>query len=420
MIFENQSIGLHMGVYVGEGTSHSWTWFADIFDRAGYYSVSFLTEKDIEESLLTDCDILFVSGGDTFAIAESLDRSGAEQIEKFVRNGGIYIGTCAGAYLPLKSSLSPLNMFNFVHARITNLSKHLPSPKIRPEKFCTEYGCQYVFHPVREEVSMKVKGWSIRKEDIIKAPLYGGPILLVSDDIEVLAEYSSFTRKTEFLIDEDLAWQTIIGNVAVARKKLGKGMFYLFGPHFEHPDYPDANQFLFDILFRFPWEGQVDNGRVSSMVSGCQRPCSKKLFRTFLSQISNARIIALALERTSYKWLIGKKVYEPEKIRVFLEAIWPRARCLELKKGYIYISEEVINKLIGLFRDIIQLLQQLKNDTEPFQEERKTASHLFFCLREATSKFLSQYFRLNREGVMEPKGTFQCRNVSSQPQLSPY
>jgi hypothetical protein len=265
-----------------------------------------------------------------------------------------------------------------------------------------------VFHPVREEVSMQVKVWSIRKEDIVKAPLYGGPILLLSDDIEVLAEYSSFTRKTEFLIDEDLAWQTVIGNVAVARKKLGKGMFYLFGPHFEHPDYPDANQFLFDILFRFPWERQVDNGRVSSMVSICQRPCTKKLFRTFLSQISNARIIALALERTSYKWLIGKKVYEPEKIRVFLEAIWPRAQCLESKNGYIYISEDVINKLIDLFREIVQLLQQLKNDPEPFQQERKTASHLFFCLREATSKFLSQYFRLNCEGVMEPKGISKC------------
>ena len=33
-----------VGVYVGRGASHSWTWFADIFDRAGYYDVSFLNE----------------------------------------------------------------------------------------------------------------------------------------------------------------------------------------------------------------------------------------------------------------------------------------------------------------------------------------------------------------------------------------
>jgi len=383
-----------VGIYVGRGASHSWTWFADIFDRAGYYDVSFLNEGDVDDGALAFCDVFFVSGGDTFAVAEGLGRNGAEQIEKFVRNGGTYIGACAGAYLPLNSSLSPLNMFNFVHARITNISKNLPAPKIKAEKFCTEYGCQYVFHPVREEVSVKLKGWGTGRNGSIRAPLYGGPVLLPSEDIEVLAEYDGFTGKTEFLIDEDIARKTIIGNVAAASKKLGKGMFYLFGPHFEHPDFPDANQILFKILFDSELCTQRDNFKESSTAPGYVSSSTKKIFRTFLSEISNARIAALALERTSYKWLIGKKVYDPEKIRVFLEAIWGRARYLESKEGYKYISEHEMAVLIKFSKEITGCLRQLRSESEPSQQESNAAKHLFFNLREAASKFLSIYFRI--------------------------
>ena len=103
---QNQPV---IGIYVGHGASHSWTWFADIFEKFGCYNVKFIDEADVEKGLLTDCNVFFISGGDTFAIAEGLGKPGAEEIERFVINGGIYIGSCAGAYLPLRSSLKPLN-----------------------------------------------------------------------------------------------------------------------------------------------------------------------------------------------------------------------------------------------------------------------------------------------------------------------
>ncbi len=238
-----------VGIYVGYGASHSWTWFADIFDSDSYYSVSFLNEHDIKKGKLSTCNFFFVSGGDTFAIAQGLGSIGACEIEKFVRNGGTYLGSCAGAYLPLNSSLSPLNMFNFASVRITNLTKNLPEPDKRPEKFCTEYGCRYVFHPVRGEVKLRLRQCCAgRLDTVINAPLYGGPAMRHSKDIEVLAEYDAFTEKTEFIIDRKFSQQTIIGHVAAARKRHGAGMFYLFGPHFEHPEYPEANRFLFNIL----------------------------------------------------------------------------------------------------------------------------------------------------------------------------
>ena len=61
-----------IGVYAGSGTSHSWLWFADLFERMGFLDVVFLQEKAVKTKGLAGLDILAVSGGDTFAVAEAL------------------------------------------------------------------------------------------------------------------------------------------------------------------------------------------------------------------------------------------------------------------------------------------------------------------------------------------------------------
>lgn len=402
-------------VYVGSGASHSWTWFADIFDRAGHYRVCFLGEQDIAAGALDACDALLISGGDTFAIAAGLGCDGALQIERFVRGGGTYIGACAGAYLPLQSSLPPLNLFNFVAARINNLAKHLPAPLQRAEKFCTEYGCRYVFHPVREEVGIRLQGGLNADEyGQVTAPLYGGPALLPSDDIEVLATYAEFTGKTEFLIEESVARETLIGAVAGARKKYGAGAFYLFGPHFEHPDFPRANELLFTALFTAR-AAQSAPQAPAAHLSG-----SREAYRTFLSLLSNARIMALSLERNAYQWVIGKKVYDPEKIRVFLEAVWHRARRIDAQGCARYVPEERCAAWTGLAQGILNDLRQLR-ETDSGSSSDTTAQRLFTGLRDITAGFLSLYFNLRQDGLLDDEGRLACTTItctSRQPQLS--
>ncbi len=189
------------------------------------------------------------------------------------------------------------------------------------EKFCTEYGCQYIFHPVREAVMVKVVDGFSCAGDEIPVPLYGGPAMTASDDIDVLGVYSGFTRETEFLVDEELAEQTLIGKVAIARKQFGKGAFYLFGPHFEHPHYAAANRIVFEAIC----SGRIKQKLTWTVHDSSAGPrCNKRQLQKLRSEISNARIVAHALERMPCQWLIGKKVYDPEKIRVFLEAIWTR------------------------------------------------------------------------------------------------
>jgi len=397
MIFNDQAAGPQVGIYVGSGASHSWTWFADIFDRAGLYSVLFLTEKEIEAGALEGCDVFFVSGGDTFAIAEGLGRSGAEEIEKFVRRGGTYMGTCAGAYLPLNSSLPPLDRFNFISTRIQNLTKNLPVPKQKSEKFCTAYGCRYVFHPVREEVNMELTGLGEDEDNTVTAPLYGGPVLLPSDDIEVLAKYVEFTDRTEFLIDDEIALKTVLGNIAAARKKFGRGFYYLFGPHFEHPDFPEANRILLNIILQSSRNENKNICTKSSSEPAFGQAITKRNYHKLLSAISNARIVALAMERSTYTWLIGRKVYDPEKIRVFLEAIWNRARRIQSTGDYKYIPAIELVELRELLQEITRTMKHLKAGTDDTSGPScATAEHLFMLLRDAAANYLSIYFRLQR------------------------
>jgi glutamine amidotransferase-like uncharacterized protein len=403
-----------VGIYVGQGASHSWTWFADLFDREAYTNVSFFDEQDIASGMLSGVDVFFVSGGDTFAIAQGLGKTGADAIDKFVSSGGIYIGACAGAYLPLNSSLPPLNHFNFVGSRIANLTKNLPEAVAKPEKFCTEYGCRYVYHPVRENVRLRLTAWG-RDGQFVEAPLYGGPALMPSDDAVVLAEYAGFTDSTEFLIDREMAARALLGTAAAIKKNYGRGFFYLFGPHFEHPEFHEANGLLFEIF------ADIKTSLTSPVAGTARQPVEKKQYLAFLSAVSNARIMALALERASYSWLIGRKVYDPEKIRVFLETIWKRAKLLLASECLSCIENSDIVLLTLQAVDISETIQKLRSDANPGAHETALAEFLFLTLRKTAAAFLTIYFHLKRGGVLHQQRRSTCTIatcISPQPQHS--
>src|SRR4030067_3611975 len=90
-----------------------------------FYHVHFVDERDVLANALEPLGVLLMSGGDTFAIAEGLGAEGSDKLRSFINRGGLYIGTCAGAYLPLRSSMEFLNQFNFIDVKISNISRRL-------------------------------------------------------------------------------------------------------------------------------------------------------------------------------------------------------------------------------------------------------------------------------------------------------
>ncbi|MCF8144501.1 MAG: hypothetical protein K9N21_11340 [Deltaproteobacteria bacterium] len=395
-----------IGIYTGRGTSHSWLWFVEIFDRIGFFDLAFLSETHLKGGGLDRCDVLAMSGGDTFAIAEGLGPEGAERLERFITNGGLYIGSCAGAYLPLHSSKEHLNLFNFVPAKVANLTRILPEARRLREKFCTAYGCAYIFHPVREAVRLATNGFiPFKKVPALDAPLYGGPPMVAGDPVQVLATYSGFTEKTVFLVDEKLAADTVLGKAAVIRQKMGRGFFHLYGPHFEHPRFPTANQLLTDaMLWDLPHDPDriPDRGVYGETLSG--KAC-RLLLKDIKREISNARIVAVGLETLPVQWVIGNKVYETAKIREFIEPVWQRIKPLE-RLNQMRLLPGQAGRLIASASETTALLREMKRSLKQGTDTIFPARTLFERLNRTSTLFLEIYFRTKLMGNsgIEDKG----------------
>jgi glutamine amidotransferase-like uncharacterized protein len=387
-----------IGIYTGSGASHSWLWFVEILNRMGFYHVHFVDENDILSNALEAMNVLLMSGGDTFAIAEGLGAEGSDKLRSFIEGGGLYIGTCAGAYLPLKSSMDFLNQFNFINVKISNISRRLSeSERSSFQKYaCSSYGCDFVFHVVREDVLLEmVNGFQADGKKEIIAPLFGGPSMLPSEDIEPIATYKGFTKKTKFLVKEELAEKTLMGNIAVAKKLMGKGHLYIFGPHFEHPDYPWCNLFLAELI-RKNQNGRPHTIQKDFSGSPIKGEVLRELLKDLKRELSNARIIASGMSDFSVSWLIGNKYYEPEKISVFINTVWNKVKDLEVMPG-LEVGKESLLRCIEISKGITRELRTIKCEMREKGDATFLASKLFLDLKALSSHFFKLYFEVKRD-----------------------
>jgi len=390
-----------IGIYTGSGASHSWLWYVEILDRTGFCNVHFVDERDILSKALDSMNVLLMSGGDTFAIAEGLGAEGSNELRSFIEGGGLYIGSCAGAYLPLRSSLDFLNQFNYIDVKISNISRRLLAPeRYSFERYaCSSYGCDFVFHVVREDVVLKmVNGYQADGKKEMIAPLYGGPSMLPSEDIEPIAVYKGFTKRTKFLVEEELAEKTLIGNIAVAKKAMGKGHLYIFGPHFEHPHYPSCNLFLTEIIRKeqnrrsltiqkdFPGDSQ------KRIKGGALRELLKDLKR----ELSNSRIMASGMDDFSTHWLIGNKYYEPEKISVFINTVWNKLKYLESMRD-LEVDRTPLLRCVEISKEITKCIKTIKSEISEQGDATPLASNLFLNLKALSSNFFELYFGVKRD-----------------------
>jgi glutamine amidotransferase-like uncharacterized protein len=390
-----------IGIYTGSGASHSWLWFVQILDRMGFYNVHFVDEKDILSNALEPLHVLLMSGGDTFAIAEGLGAEGSDKLRSFINRGGLYIGTCAGAYLPLRSSMDFLNQFNFINVKISNISRRLSEPQrhLLQKVACSSYGCDFVYHVVREDVVLKmVNGFQAGGKNEIVAPLYGGPSMLPSEDIEPIATYKGFTKKTKFLVEEELAEKTLIGNIAVAKKAMGKGHLYIFGPHFEHPHYPSCNLFLSEIIGKEQNERlhQIQNDFSRDPQNQIEGEALGELLKDLKRELSNSRIMVSGMNDFSLRWLIGNKYYEPEKISVFINPVWNKLKDLESMPG-LEVDRTLLLQCVKISNEIVKEIRAIKSEMKEKDDVTPLASKLFLDLKTLSSLFFRLYFKVRRD-----------------------
>jgi glutamine amidotransferase-like uncharacterized protein len=395
-----------VSVYTGEGASHSWIWFADLLERLGLFDVSFITDLEILDGILLGFDFLLVGGGDTYAMADSLGARGAALIEDFIRLGGMYHGSCAGAYLVLSGvDLEPFTPFDLIDADMVNVMPDPPPPACLEHKYLAPYGDEWVFHPVYGEVELSsgeaATGYTtFNGSGPVTAPLFGGPVLEVKDAGCILADYAGVTDRAAFPWPRERAEALLAGRQAVAIRRLGQGTVVASGPHLEHPLFPRSNILMAEALARH-WERNRTAGVRTAGVSPPDRTAGVPPATSFLEikrQVSNARIVGFGLEKLPVTWRIGVKVWEPEKIRMFLDYAWDRLPYLEREAARGHeLPAVTLEEIASGYGDVTQLAKTLKLMVEAGQDSQAQAQSLLTRLKELTARFLSLYFALRLE-----------------------
>lgn len=351
-------------VYAGTGSSHSWTWLADIFEAQGVTDVRFVDTAAFTEQLTDEAKAVIISGGDGYRIASAIGLHGFSHMKGFIHRGGNYVGICAGAYLPLPSSIDPFDKFNLSSTKIENIDCELrPNAEASPRK-AVRYGNCSIIHPVRGEIELE------SGQEVLRAPLYGGPIFKEPAKDEVLARYRNVTGDTELQVDRERASSMIIGKPSVIRSRHGHGELLLFGPHLEHPRYPEANSLFLKLI-------GAQGGAVSTPVAkSSEEPGNKFLERA----IADLKVAIFGLENRSF--LVGNKLWDGGRFLELVNAIERRFHTADSS-----LADEVTSNLMRIRAEILKA----KPESLLYADEGPER------LVEATRLVVDNHFRVLRE-----------------------
>lgn len=217
-----------VAIYAGPGAGYAAYWnLSQLMTFSPLYDVTFIDSETIRNGKLSSFDLLVIGGGYSPTLYKTFGENGCSAIRDFVRNGGNYLGVCAGAFLALE--------------------------KIRPDS--PRIGGLV---PFREQLEEAYRGWAqttvrftddgFEKLGILggtkRHVLYwGGPVILpgspVADaDIKVLAEYRGNMINT--FSGKSISPMT--GHAAIIGGTCGKGKIVLCGPH------PESSENTQDII----------------------------------------------------------------------------------------------------------------------------------------------------------------------------
>jgi len=209
-----------------------------------------LTAEAVRQGGLNGCQLLVVPGGWASLKSDNLGKHGREELRRFVRSGGGYLGLCGGAGLALQvdEGLGLLPVARKPMAeRLPNFSGSI---LVRPTGF----------HPLwwglPEAVSLQV-WWPSQFELVDPDKIqvigrYGHPgkdfcvaDLNVCDTEAAGLDWSNFEKNYQINLDP----ARLLDEPTVLEGKYGKGRVFLSYLHLETPDDAEGNMALFNIWY---------------------------------------------------------------------------------------------------------------------------------------------------------------------------
>lgn len=212
-VFPDPSPGLlRVAVYDDDGSvsssGHGPSWLQSTLATHSDLLVELVGSPEIHAGVLAATDVLVMGGGSANTQGQGLGKEGREAICAFVRNGGGYLGICAGAFLACESTARPFLGLLPVSPRGTSLKCSTPL------------------------------AWSgsptgpTRFEDALMS---NGPLLLINDDADSLAPDLAVWARFDRDEGQGTKAYPLRGTAAVLAAGYGQGRVVIFSPHCERP-----------------------------------------------------------------------------------------------------------------------------------------------------------------------------------------
>ena len=195
---------LRVAIYSDRGVWHSGLVSLETYLKSKGVNFSLINSTQIKSGSLKGFDVLIVPGGWSYDYWLSLGPQGNEIIKNFVKDGGVYIGVCAGAYYASKVIVWEASMYHY--------SLGIADVMAIGPKAGYPWPTMAHIYVVPTSFGLKI-GLNNTKYEVT---YYGGPeFSLLSKNITVLALY-----------DDDKRPAIVMGHY-------GRGLVVLTGVHLE-------------------------------------------------------------------------------------------------------------------------------------------------------------------------------------------
>ena len=215
-------------LYIGKGTfgigAYSWL---EIAAFAEGMETKLVDGAAIQAGALDDRDILIMPGGSSWTTRDELGTNGAARVKAFIRRGGGYVGTCAGAFLVSESSDSHRNMLNLVP--FTSRGGHSRADMM--VRFNSRAKAVAGITPGRQRISYA------------GGPVFTPSLPVADSEYEILATYDSNINTWT-----DQPFPSMAGQAAVIAGRCGKGRIFISAVH---PESDPADHYIIRGAFRF-------------------------------------------------------------------------------------------------------------------------------------------------------------------------
>lgn len=230
-----------IGLYSGNGISVSCLKeTVEALFNMGFRRISLLPGPLTPEDLRA-LDVLMVGGGDSFEILRSLGKEEARMVRQFVESGGIYVGICAGALLPLKPVNLPISTYGEIEAwsELQVVECKLLSDTVSEPSWPVFSGRRLSgvlrTYPVTGLVKSRItrRGMLTLGYRGELTMFHTGPIAKITNAKQVFAKMVLPTTSVEYGVPYEEALKTIGGASSIGFTEHGSGKIVLFFSHVE-------------------------------------------------------------------------------------------------------------------------------------------------------------------------------------------